>query len=260
MNKIVIITGGSSGIGLATGLYLSNKGYTIYSLSRRKLDNAIKYISCDITKEEEVIKSIQEIINKEGKIDIVINNAGIGIAGPIEETNLQKVKEIIDVNFIGVVNVCKYTIPYLRESKGKIINIGSVAGVFAIPFQAYYSATKSALQAYSYALANELKPFMIKVTCILPGDTKTNFTNNRDKENLNEHSLYQGAYQKSIGKMEQDEQNGKSPLTVSKVIYKVIKQKNPPLKVTVGIGYKVLVFLNRLLPTKLINYLIRKLY
>ncbi|MCK9536680.1 MAG: SDR family NAD(P)-dependent oxidoreductase [Bacilli bacterium] len=255
--KVIVITGASSGIGFTTGEYLAAKGYKVYGFSRRKRENsAINYIACDVTDKKQV-KAAFEQINED--IYAVINNAGIGISGPVEYAAAEDIQKIIDVNIIGVINVCQIAIPYLRKSKGKIINIGSVAGDLIIPFQTFYSITKAAVHALTQGLNMELKPFGIKAITVLPGDTKTSFTANRYK-NVVQDEIYKERVKKSVLKMEKDEQEGKDPVTVSKVIYRVLKKKNPPLKVTVGVEYKALVFLKRLLPLKFVNSVIYHIY
>jgi short-subunit dehydrogenase len=150
-------------------------------------------------------------------------------------------------------------IPYLRKTKGRIVNIGSVAGELTIPFQTFYSMTKASVAALSEGLNMELKPFGIKVITVMPGDTKTGFTNNRRKTEVT-NELYNDRIQKSISRMEKDEQHGKNPISVSKLIYKVIRKRRPPIKTTVGVDYKFLVFLKRLLPTRFVNYILYKMY
>ncbi|HOR17827.1 MAG TPA: SDR family NAD(P)-dependent oxidoreductase [Bacilli bacterium] len=260
MKRVVVITGGSSGIGETTARYLSHRGDIVYSLSRTKKDIfGIHYLECDVTSIEQVRDSFIKIIGQTGKIDVVINNAGIGIGGPVENTKMESIKQIINVNMMGVFNVCKIAIPYLKISRGKIINIGSVAGELTIPFQTFYSVTKSAIMAYSEGLALELKPFGVKVTCILPGDTKTSFTKNRENE-VDINKEYSVRYYKSITKMEEDEKNGMLPIAVSKVIYRTIKKKNPGVKVVVGFSYRFLLFLKRFLPERLVLYILYKMY
>lgn len=261
MHKVIVITGASSGIGKATSIYLKDKGYIVYGLSRTKGDvEGVNYITCDVTKKETVIVAFQEIYEREKQIDGVINNAGIGVSGAIEYATSEELERIYAVNVFGVVNVCQVAIPYLRETKGKIINIGSVAGPLTIPFQAYYSMTKNSITSLSEALRMELHPFKIKVTTVLPGDTKTNFTKNRTAPQIAQDEYYHDRILRSIKRMEKDEQNGVSPFKVSKVIFKVLKRKNPPVKVVVGFSYKLLVFLKRLLPDRFVLFLLYQLY
>lgn len=260
MKKVIVITGASSGIGKMTSKFLLNKGYIVYGLSRTQGDNnTINFVKCDVTDKTQVKKAIDQIYNKEQNIYAVINNAGMGISGAVEYTKEEDITKIIDVNLRGVINVCQAVIPYLRLSKGKIINIGSVAGELTIPFQTFYSVTKAGVGVLSEALRMELRPFGIKVTCVMPGDTKTSFTKNRSKDEV-EDGIYKDRIKNSIARMEKDEQYGKDPITVSKAIYHVLKKNNPPVKVTVGFNYKFLVFLKRLLPYKLVNYILYKMY
>lgn len=259
--KVVLITGASSGIGYDLARFLSKKNYKVYGLSRSKFDlEGVTYIKCDVTSEEEVKKAILEVYKKENKIDFLINNAGMGISGSIESTELKEVLRMFAVNFNGVFLTTKTVLPYMRKKKyGRIINVGSVAGEFAIPFQTFYSSSKAAIKTFGEALHNEVSPYGISVCTILPGDVKTGFTKNRLK-NENELSIYQKRVEKSIGLMEKDEQNGMSVHYASKVIYKVMKRKKMPIVKTIGFKYKLFIFAKRFLPSKFINKLVGFLY
>jgi len=255
--KTVVLTGASSGIGLATGEYLAQNGYKVYGLSRTSGNSPlINFISCDVTDRLQVENAFKNIPED---IYAVINNAGMGISGPVELAEVDEIKKIFKVNVLGVINVCQIAIPYLRKTKGRIINIGSVAGEMTIPFQVFYSMSKAGVATVSEGLNMELKPFGIKVTMVMPGDTQTGFTKNREKtDNLDD--LYKDRYLRSISKMEQDEQKGKSPLSVAKVIAKVLRRKHPPIKVTVGWEYKLLVFLKRLVSARALNNILYQMY
>ncbi|MGN1208538.1 MAG: SDR family NAD(P)-dependent oxidoreductase [Christensenellales bacterium] len=258
--KIAIITGASSGIGLATAELFASKGYKVFGISRGEFKSDLfKHYSCDVTNKQGMQAIFEEIFKAEGRIDVVINNAGMGISGAIEYLTESDLDKIMDVNVKGVILTSSLAIPYLRLSKGKIINTSSVASVIPIPFQACYSATKSAIESFSFALANELKPQGIKVTCVRPGDTKTGFTKNRLKTEV-ENEIYGKRITSSVKKMEKDEKNGKSPNTVAKVMLKVASKKNPPLAVTVGFGYKCISFLSKILSKRFINKIVYKLY
>lgn len=257
MKKVIVITGASSGIGQVCANYLCDKGYVVYGLNRSLVvSDKIKYIKCDVTDETQVKDAFASI-----KEDIyaVINNAGMGISGAIEYASNEDINRIIDVNIKGVINVCKHAIPRLRETKGKIINIGSVAGELTIPFQTFYSMSKVAVSTFTEGLRMELRPFGIKATTVLPGDTKSAFSSNRKKTEVVDE-VYGDRIKRSIERMEKDEQGGKNPVSVAKVIYKVLKKKNPPVKVTVGFLYKLFVFLKRILPSKFVNYILYKMY
>lgn len=259
MSKVVIITGASSGIGLATALRLTKAGYKVYGISRTKYtgDEFDSY-QMDVNNIEGIEKIFEEIYQKEKHIDVVYNNAGFGIAGAIEYATPEKIQAQFDTNLTAVVKISSIAIKYLKESKGNIINTSSVAGITPIPFQACYSASKAGILNFSLALDGEVRRFGIKVTAILPGDTKTGFTSARVVEGGD--GDYGKSISTSIKRMAKDEQKGKSPDSVALVVEKVLKKKNPPLKVIVGGSYKILGFLAKIMPTRFVNYILRKMY
>ena len=259
MKKVAIVTGANSGIGLATANLLVEKGWKVYGISRRKIDTNFPSFQADVCVTEKVAAIFEEVFKNEGRIDALINNAGMGIAGAIEETKPENVEAIVKTNLTAVINLSSKILPYLKLSKGRIINISSVGGIIPLPFQACYSATKSGVEVFSRALATEVRPFGVKVCAILPGDTKTDFTKSRVIDE-NKDSSYQQRMKKSVGKMEKDEQNGKSPKYVAKIICKVMHKKNPPLRKSVGFVSKFEIFLTRICSTKLVNFIVRKIY
>lgn len=258
---VAIVTGASSGIGKALSKTLHDSGYRVYNFSRRKCDDKnIISISTDVSNIANVQESVQKVIDTEGKIDILINCAGFGISGAIEFTDIDTAKDEFNVNFFGMCNVCKEVIPYMRHNKsGKIINISSVAAVCPIAFQAYYSASKSAINTYSMALANELRPFNIQVTSIMPGDINTGFTVARNKI-IQGDTEYYGKISKSVSKMEQDEKNGMNPDTIACKIQKIINKKRLKPLYAIGVNYKLACIIMKILPSRLSNYILGKLY
>ena len=263
MSKIIVISGASSGIGKTAAEFFHNQGNKVIGLSRSypKESYAYDYVLADLSDVESVDNAVKEIIKKYKYIDVLINCAGIGISGAVEHTTLEEAKKIFDVNVIGQFYITKKFIPFLRESeKGKIINVGSVAGELTIPFQTFYSMTKSAMHKFTEGLRIELKPLNIDVCSVLPGDTKTGFTKNRYQPSVIEDALYKNRIKNSIKRMEKDEQNGRNPISVVKVINKLMKRKNMPVHVTVGFDYKFLVFLGKVLPKRLASFIISKLY
>lgn len=259
MSKVIIITGATSGIGLKIYESLVNQGCICYSISRRDSINPY-HIKCDITNSKDIENAVSIITRKESKIDCLINCSGIGISGAIEFSNTNDIKKQFDVNFFGVVEFTNKFIPIFRkQGYGKIINISSLAAYCPIPFQAFYSASKSSLNTYSLALRNELKSFNIKVAFINLGDIKTNFTSNRIKSQLGD-DIYKGVISKSVKKMENDEKNGMDPAKIGKAISKIVYRKHMKPKYTIGFTYKLLNILAKLLPTRLLNYIIYKLY
>ena len=256
---VIVITGGSSGIGLETARLFSNcPDNIVYVLNRREIkENNIHWIKCDLS-DVASIKSAIELITKKHKIiNLLINNAGMGISGAVEYHSEEEIKKIIDVNLLGLINVTRLSLPYMTKGS-KIINISSVAGPISIPFQTMYSVTKAGVLAFSNGLRNELRPLDIKVTSILPGDTKTGFTASREKSVDN--GRYGDHISKSVSKMEKDESSGVPAYKVAKKIYKVSKKKNPNTYYVVGLSYRFLVFLSRILPKRLVNWIIYKIY
>jgi short-subunit dehydrogenase len=262
MNKcVIVITGHSEGIGQATAKILHNLGHTVYGLSRQvKKEIPYQSFSVDITNESEVSEAIKTIISKEGRIDVLINNAGMGISGALENTSLEDARMLFDVNFFGSVSLMKQVIPHMRDqSFGKIINISSLASAFPLPFQAFYSASKAALTNLSLALYNEVSPFNIDICVLLPGDIKTSFTRAR-KKNSNDHTAYNNRVSQSIATMEKDEQNGMSPDVIGHYISKMISKKRMPKVVTLGFKYTWMLRLEKLLPTSIVIKIIGALY
>lgn len=262
--KVAVVTGASGGIGLAISKALQREGVKVYDISRtiKPHEEIVKAYSADVNDTKKIEEILEEIYAENGHIDIFVNNAGFGIAGAVEDASTKNIYALVNTNLSAVIALSGVATKFLKRSDkgGNIINICSVGGVIPLPFQATYSATKAGVEIFSRALANEVKPFKIKVTSVLPGDTKTGFTQNRIIENNNNSEKYQKNVEKSIKKVEKDEQTGKSPDTVGKVVVKILKRKNPPLRKTVGFWYKCAVFLPRILPTKLINYIVRKIY
>lgn len=263
MNRVWVVTGASSGIGKALCETLKQDGETVYGLSRRlpKEEVGYHYLACDVTKPKEIEQAIQTIANEQGKIDVLVNCAGMGVSGAIEYTTLEEVNRIFQTNVMGVFSFTKAALPLLRQSeKPKVIQIGSVAGDLVIPFQTFYSMTKAAVHVFSEGLRMELRPFGIDVSVVLPGDTKTGFTAAREQPNVLENDVYNDRVKRSIARMEHDEQHGKSPMTVVHVVKRIAKKRRMPVKVTVGFEYKLFIFLKRILPKRFENWILYLMY
>lgn len=270
-SKVVLVTGASSGIGQAIAQTLMEKGYKVYGTSRSVNDESIikskngsgflKMISLDVSSEESIKNAIAYILQREITIDILINNAGNGIAGSVEDTTTEEAYYQFDTNFFGVHRMCRSVLPKMREQQsGLIINISSVAGLISVPFQSMYSASKYAVEALTEALRIEVKSFGIKVSMVEPGDTKTGFTAKRVYTKASSNSIYTEKFMKAIKTMEHDEQNGPSPKILVDAVLKIINSKNPPVRIVGGFSYKALFILKRLLPSRLVEFVVSKIY
>lgn len=260
MPKVALVTGGSSGIGRCTAAALRDAGCVVYEFSRREHTmDGVQHLSVDVTVETAVRNAVEQIAQAEGSIDIVVNCAGFGISGAVEFTELIDAKWQFDVNFFGMVNVNRAVIPIMRRGGGRIVNVSSVAAVAHIPFQTYYSASKAAIESYTCALANELKPFGITVTAAQPGDIRTGFTDAR-KKSADGDEVYGGRISRSVAGMERDERGGMSPEFAGRYIAKLALKKHVKPIYTVGFGYKCLSLLCKLLPCRLRNWIVGLLY
>ena len=273
--KVVFVTGASSGIGRSVAVYLAGKGYKVYGTSRKSRPEGadepesfgnsggfMKTLQMDVCSEASVKAAIEKVIGLEGEIGVVVNNAGMGIAGSVEDTSPEEAYLQLDTNFFGMHRVIRQVLPYMRKrGRGLIVNMSSVGALFPIPYQSMYVASKAAIEGMSGSLRNELKPFGIKVSMVEPGDTKTGFTANRifAKEG-GEGSAYKKYSDKSVAVMEHDETHGPDPIVVAKVIGKLMEKRNPPVVKTVGLQYKLLVFMKRLVPKALESFIVGKMY
>ena len=256
-----LVTGGTSGIGLETAKALRDRGCRVFTLSRRPAAiPEITSLTADVTDEAAVREAVSSLVKEAGQLDILVNCAGFGISGAVEFTELADAKKQFDVNFFGAVNVTKAALPFMRERKsGMIVNISSVAAPVAIPFQAYYSAAKAALNAWTAALANEIRPYGIRVTAVQPGDIRTGFTAAREKSARGD-DVYEGRISRSVSKMERDEQNGMDPAKAGAYIASMALRKAPPPVSTIGFSYKAVCALARILPASLFNRIVGMLY
>ena len=182
--KSVLITGGSSGIGLETAKALRSAGATVYEMSRRSSSvEGVTHITGDVTNRGDCATAVEQVVSERGGIDILVLCAGFGISGAVEFTKPEDAHRQLEVNFFGAVNAAMAALPLMRKTgRGRIVIISSVAGAIPIPFQAFYSVSKAALNSFAGALRNEVRPYGIDVCAIMPGDISTGFTAARVKE------------------------------------------------------------------------------
>ena len=252
MNKVVLITGASSGFGKATAERLSKHGYTIYGTSRNVMtDTDIRYIVMDVRNQESVRNGIEKITKECGRLDVVINNAGMGIGGSLEMATNDEIELQMGTNFRGCVNVCQAVLPIMRkQGGGQIINLSSIGGIMGLPYQGYYSASKFAIEGFTEALAAEVRGFGIKVSMVEPGDFATNFTARRkNSEATAKSDAYGDSFARSLSLIEKEENGGLKPEKLAKTMEKIIESRRPRLRyVVANFEQKLSVLLKRILP------------
>lgn len=258
--KTLLLTGGSSGIGLHTVQLFVEKGWTVFELSRSgHTTPSITHINCDVTDERSVREAVDEVMQQVDHLDVVISNAGYGISGPVEFTSIEEAQKQFDVNFFGAFRLVQSVLPIMRyQGYGRIIFTSSVAAELSIPYQSFYSASKSAINALALALANEVRDFGIHVSVLMPGDVATGFTDARKKD-VKGGEVYQRLHS-AVSRMEQDERSGMAPICMAKCLYRIAVAKCPKPFYVGGTIYGVFSLLNRLLPKRLVNWIVGKLY
>lgn len=267
--RVVLITGASSGIGRACALHLHARGYRVYGTSRQapaavaEDDSGPCMIAMDVTCEASVQAAIALIMAREGRLDVVVNNAGYGIAGAIEDTRIDEAQAQLDTNFFGVLRVCRAVLPILRaQGAGYLVNVSSIGGLIAIPFQGLYSASKFALEGLSESLRAEVRPYGVQVVMIEPGDFRTGFTAERRSVAAAEQSPYLARHRAAQAVMEADETGGASPDAIAQLLERIINMPAPRLRYLAGPimqKFTVLV-LKRLLPQRWFEQLIAGYY
>ncbi len=259
--KVAVVSGAGSGIGRAAALKLKERGYTVYDFSRRnRSPEGVMHVPCDVSDEAAVAAAVAHVIEEAGAVDLLVNNAGFGISGAIEYTEKSDIQRLLNVNLLGCDNMCRAVIPHMRKNGcGRIINISSVAAALPIPYQAWYSAGKAAINAYTLALINELKQFNISVCAVMPGDIKTEFTDSRQKRHCGD-DVYKGKIESAVSKMERDEKHGMPAEKVGELVAKLSEKRRIKPMYSVGLQYKLICVLAKLLPASLSNLIVGKMY
>lgn len=264
MNKVILITGASSGIGKAIGDFLLKKGFIVYGTSRNPGNYKCNFplLKLEVSDKDSIKNTMNQIHTKEGKIDVLINNAGIGITGAIEETPLVEMKKAFDTNFFGVISVCKVVLPFMREQKnGLIINISSIAGYIGLPYRGIYSATKAAMIAVSEVLSLETKQFGVTVVDVAPGDFATNIAAGRYHTPLFEDSNYKEHYGKVLQQINDEVDKGLNPTVMAEAIYRIIQNKKPKMRYRIGtLVQRNAIFIKRILPDRFYEKILMKHY
>ena len=260
MGDVAIVTGGSSGIGRAAAAMLAANGWRVYELSRSGVGaQGVEHITADVTDEGSVNAAVSEVVSREGRVDLLVNNAGMGISGPVEFTGERDARRIMDVNFFGQYHCARAVLPVMRaQGSGRIVCVSSIASPIAIPYQAFYSASKAAVSSLALALRNEVKDFGIKVCAVMPGDASTGFTDARKKSESGS-GVYKNA-DSAVASMEKDERGGMSPEAVARVIYKAAVARNPKPLYAAGGKYKAFLAVYKLLSARAAYWIVGKMY
>jgi NAD(P)-dependent dehydrogenase (short-subunit alcohol dehydrogenase family) len=266
MKKVVLITGISSGFGKQTAELLAAEGHTVYGTVRRDVEISfpVNGLKLDLTNIDSIRQAVKTIIQKEGRIDVLINNAGMHTGGPIETLPIEYIKLQMDTNFLGMVNLTREVLPVMRkQGGGTIISFSSIGGLMGLPFQAFYSAGKFAIEGFSEALRMEVRQFNIKVVLINPGDFHTSNTVNRRNflAPTDTNDPYQEQYLKTMAIIEKDETNGWEPKVLAKKLVKIVECKNPHQRYIIStFEQKLAVALKHILPGKLFGMILEDHY
>jgi NAD(P)-dependent dehydrogenase (short-subunit alcohol dehydrogenase family) len=268
--KVVLITGGTSGFGKASVDYLAHHGHRAYGTSRRADFRATQrsprfpqIIPMDVCDTASIEAAVEFVLQREGRLDVLINNAGFALAGAIEQTSIDEAKAQFETNFFGVHRVCRAVLPAMRDQgSGLIVNIGSMAGLITLPFQGFYCGSKYALEAFTEALRMEAKPFGVQVTLVDPGDFATGITRNRvlvvGPEGT---SPYASRQERALDIITRDEQNGADPSELAALLGKIISRKRVRSRYLAGVPLQRLaVWAKRLLPAPFFEKLIMAYY
>ena len=240
---IILITGITSGFGKAMAERLSADGHTVYGTHRKATEfiPGVTYIKADACNEEDCRAAVAQVVDAEGRIDVFINNAGMGIGGPLEFSSLEDAQRQMDVNWMGMVRFLHHVVPVMRrQGSGKIICFSSIGGLMGLPYQGLYSASKFAIEGYCEALRLELRHTGVTVTVIEPGDFSTHFTAQRKSVDNPEANAAYPSYARSLASIEHDEMSGLKPEFLARKISKIVKMKNP------GYSYIIASFLQKL--------------
>ena len=270
MKKVILLTGASSGIGYQTAESLAKEGHVVYGAARRteKMGTlkqfGVKPIYLDVTDEENIKSAIDTIIRNEGRIDVLINNAGYGSFGAVEDVEINEARRQFEVNLFGLARLVQLVLPHMRKQKeGRIINVSSMGGRLTTYFGAWYHATKYALEAFSDALRMEVSDFGIDVSLIEPGGIKTDW--GIIASDKLEKSAKGGAYEKEAMKTAKGMKKQYSgnllsnPTVITKAISKAVNSNRPKARYLIGFMAKPLVFLHTILPTKVFDKIMKKL-
>jgi NAD(P)-dependent dehydrogenase (short-subunit alcohol dehydrogenase family) len=265
--KVVLVTGASSGIGQACAEHLAKIGWRVFGTGRAAAPaqptSAVEMVTMDVTDDNSVRQCVEGVLAKAGRLDAVVNNAGISIMGAVEDTSIDEAKTQLETNFFGVLRVCRATLPALRKNGGgHIVNISSLAGIIGLPFSGLYSASKFALEGVSESLRMECRTFGIHVVLVEPGDFRTNITARRQIVAAAEaNSAYRDAFARAKEKQAHDETTAPGPEAVARLVGRILADPNPRTRYSVGmLSQRMVVPLKRLLPQRVFEWAARQAF
>ncbi len=264
---VALITGASSGLGRAVAAHLHRRGWRVFGASRSAEPGAcapegFALLRMDVDRDESVVAAVRALLEATGgRLDLAVNCAGFGVAGSVEDTTVEEARRLFETNLFGVWRVCRAVLPAMRRQRaGTIVNIGSLAGLISIPFQAAYSASKYAVEGLTEALSAEARPFGVRVVLVAPGDFRTGFTDRRERVAA-DSPVYRDRMRASVAVMERDERGGADPALAARLVERIARARSPRLRYVVGPPFAhIVALLKRLLPARLFEWGLMKYY
>jgi NAD(P)-dependent dehydrogenase (short-subunit alcohol dehydrogenase family) len=273
---VVLVTGASSGIGRACALHLAQRGFHVFAASRRPASefaaqlgpllppsSLLDAVTMDVNADASVRSAVAHIEAKAGRLDAVVNCAGFGIGGAIEDTADEEALRILETNLLGTLRVCRATLPILRrQGRGTLVLVSSIGGRMGLPFQGLYSATKFGVEGLAESLSMEVRGLGVRVALIEPGDFRTGFTDRRTRVRAsNEGSAYREAFDRALAVIESDERGGSTPEPIARLVERILRSSRPRLRYTIGpLPERLAVRLKSLLPGRAFESLLRLYY
>jgi NAD(P)-dependent dehydrogenase (short-subunit alcohol dehydrogenase family) len=264
--KVVLVTGASAGMGKCCAGQLAGKGWRVYGVSRNIVQpvSSLRFIAMnlDVTDEHAVRQLVARIVEHEGRLDAVVNCAGFALSGAIEDTTNEEAHRQFETNFFGAATVCRQVLPIMRaQHRGTIVNVSSIAGLIPMPFQAYYSASKAALTAFTRALRLEAASFGVHVVAVEPGDFRTEFTERRQLALQSGKGAYATTFARTLEVIQAEEQKAPGPEAVAELVDHILHQDTPRASYLAGLRFqRFAVFLRKFVPARVFDHVLCKVY
>jgi NAD(P)-dependent dehydrogenase (short-subunit alcohol dehydrogenase family) len=263
MSKVILITGASAGLGESMARFLATKGHTVFGTSRKPgQGSGFRLLAMDVTDAASVAAAVAQIIDEAGRLDVLVNNAGLGIAGPVESVSIDDVQRVLDTNVTGLIRTVQAVLPIMRkQGSGTIINISSIGSEMGLPYRGVYSASKAAVDRLTEALRTELAPFGIQACIVQPGGVRTDINKNRLRVDLPADSVYRKSFEKTYELIDESVSGGLSPDLFGELVDRIIRTNHVKRCYRLGKPMeKLSVLLKALLPSATFDKMIRKHY